>query len=61
MSWKDLLHQHISEESQDRDMYLELAKQAEAEGCCHQAGVLRDIAHEEHTHHKLLSEMLMDK
>lgn len=58
MNWKDQLHQHLTEEQRDHDAYIQLADMAEEEGCCHEAGVLRDIAHEENTHHKLIAELM---
>lgn len=60
MSWKDRLHEHMSEEHRDHDEYMKLAEEAEEEGCCHEAGVLRDIAHEESIHKRLLTEMLAE-
>lgn len=57
MNWKEMLHEHIAEEAHGYQEYMDLAKMAEEEGCCHEAGVLRDIAHEEQIHHRLLSEM----
>ena len=58
MEWKTMLHEHLAAEGKDHDAYMKLAEMAEADGCCHEAGVLRDIAHEEHTHHRLIREMM---
>lgn len=58
MSWKDKLSMHLQDEENGHNAYMELANEAEKEGFCHEAGVLRDIAREEHTHHELLREMM---
>ena len=58
--WMTTLHKHLDGEGKDHDEYMKLAEMAEADGCFCEAGVLRDIAHEEHTHHKLIMEMLED-
>lgn len=58
MKWKEMLQPHLMAEEQDHDNYEQIAKAAEEEGCCHEAGVLRDIAHEEHIHRHLLEEMV---
>lgn len=57
MSWIEMLHGHVAEEATDHAEYMKIAEEAEAAGCCHEAGVLRDIAHEEKIHHKLLAEI----
>ena len=58
MKWKEMLHSKLAEEGADHDAYLKIAELAEAEHCCHEAGVLRDIAHDEKTHHHLIKEMM---
>lgn len=58
MSWREKLHEHLTEEHNDHDEYMKMAEEAEQDGCCVEAGVLRDIAREELTHRKLLGEML---
>lgn len=58
MKWKEMIQPHLSDESKDHDAYMAIAEQAEEEGCCHVAGVLRDIAHEEEMHHHLLEQMM---
>lgn len=58
MKWKEMLMPHLEEEFKDHEGYMHIAKVAEEEGCCHEASVLRDIAHEEKTHHKLLEELM---
>lgn len=55
-----MLMPHLDEEAHDHEGYMRIAEVAEEEGCCHEAGVLRDIAHEEKTHHKLLEELMHD-
>lgn len=60
MTWKEMLHGHLVAESADHDEYMKIADEAEAAGCHHEAGVLRDIADEEHMHHKLLHEIVGD-
>lgn len=44
----------IKEEADDKAKYLAWADKAEASGLYHTAGILRDIAHEESTHHDML-------
>lgn len=58
MKWKELIAPHVNEEDTDHDVYMRIADTADEEGCHHAAGVLRDIANEEMTHHHLLAEML---
>ena len=55
---KDKIRDYMTAEEKDIEKYIGLAAEAEAEGCKHAAGVLRDIAHDEETHLKVLSEML---
>lgn len=61
MTWKEILEPHIDEEGHDWETYREIADMAEADGCHCEAGVLRDIANEEETHHKLIAEILGHK
>lgn len=58
MHWKEMLQPHVDEEHRDHDAYRIIADQAEADGCHHEAGILRDIANEEETHHHLIAEMM---
>lgn len=58
MHWKEMLQPHIDEEHRDHEVYRLIAEQAEADGCYHEAGILRDIANEEETHHHLVAEMV---
>lgn len=58
MSWNEEMHKHMLEENNGYDEYMRLAEMAEADGHHDKAGVLRDIAHEEKTHHELLYEMM---
>lgn len=44
----------MKEEADDKAKYLAWADKAEAAGHYHTAGILRDIAHEESTHHEAL-------
>ena len=60
MKWMDMLREHLAGEGKDHDAYMKLAEMAEKDGCFCEAGVLRDIAREEHTHHKLIKEMMED-
>jgi rubrerythrin len=48
----------IKEEAEDKAKYLAWADKAEQAGYHHTAGMLRDIAHEEHTHHEALEHIL---
>lgn len=57
MNWNEKLHEHIMEEEHGYEEYMTLAKMAEEEGCHDAACILKDIAHEEMTHEKLLREM----
>ena len=51
----------ISDEEHDTEKYKRMAEEAETCGCDRMAGVLRDIAKEEGSHKKLLSEMISGK
>lgn len=56
--WKEKLAAKLEEEGHDHDEYMDLAEEAEKEGCHHEAGVLRDMAREEKMHHRLIKEMM---
>lgn len=58
MNWKEIIGSSVEEESHDYEKYMTAATEAEKDGCHETAGVLRDIAHEEKIHKKLLAEML---
>ena len=58
MSWKEMLESCLAEEAEGMEKYLAIAEMAKKDGCHWAAGVLRDIANEEETHHKLLADML---
>jgi len=53
-----MIVESIADEKHGCDHYEHLAELEEEMGHHHCAGVLRDIAHEEHTHQMLLEEML---
>lgn len=53
-----MLVESIADEQHGYEHYEHMAELEEAAGNHHCAGVLRDIAHEEHTHRMLLEEML---
>lgn len=57
----DMLQEDVEAESGDNDKYIELAKRADEEypGRGY-GGILRDIAHEETTHHKYLMAIIKD-
>lgn len=52
------IEEHHKEEMADHDAYLAMAVELEKDGQSHLAGVLRDIAHDEHTHAVALSHVL---
>lgn len=56
--WKEKLAAKLEEERHGHDEYMDLAEEAEKEGCHHEAGVLRDMAREEKMHHRLIKEMM---
>lgn len=56
--WQSKLMGHMAEEANDQHDYMAIADMADEDGCCHEAGVLRDIAHDEETHRHLIKEML---
>lgn len=58
MNWKEELLKHIAEEEQDEKEYMQLAEEACAEGKHREAGILRDIAHEESIHREMLYYMM---
>lgn len=58
MSWKEQLEANLEEEDQGFHHYMKMAEEAEKDGCCHEAGVLRDMAHEEKTHARLIREII---
>lgn len=58
MEWKEKLKVHLVEEGRDHSEYLDLAGMAERDGCHEAAAILRDIAHDEHTHHRFIEEMM---
>lgn len=55
---KSKLEAHHKEEMSDHDTYMAMAEELEMEGHHSLAGVLRDIAHDEHTHAVALSYIL---
>lgn len=55
---KQKLEQHHKAEIADHEEYLQLANEMESMGYHHCAGMLRDIAHEEHTHADLIAYMM---
>lgn len=58
MTWKEMLQAHAASEKSDHADYMHMAEMAEQDGCFCEAGVLRDIAHEEKMHHKLVMEIV---
>lgn len=58
MNWKEKLYEHMSNESHDHEEYLEMAHDAEMTGHTHEAGILRDIAHDEKTHQDMINFIL---
>lgn len=58
--WMEQLKAHYTEEAKDHEEYMRIADMAEHEGDCCEAGIIRDIAHEEMIHRKLIGEMMHD-
>lgn len=61
MTVLEMIQKDVEAENNDMNKYTELAKQADEEYPGHgYGGILRDIAHEERSHHKYLMAIMDD-
>lgn len=58
MMWMDEIQSAIDDEKNDIEKYMRLSEEAEAAGLHEAAAILRDISHDEQTHHLFLNHIL---